>query len=310
MPTHEPTTPLLLALAGPTSSGKTTIATALSLIFAPPPLHTHRDLGTNPLTIIHADDFYRPDSQIPTRADGTQDWDCPEALDLTRLHTVLCTVRDGGEIPRDLVRQGGLEDGEPSGGAGAKDNSKSEGTTTEEVKAEHDGVHGVQNSPISAEKLTALRHKLSLWPANAKERRIVLIEGILLFSPVPPLSTLTPIFNVRILLRTTRDAAKRRREARAGYVTLEGYWQDPPAYFDEVVWPGFVRAYSGLFLEGDVEGSPDEDEVQKLGIEIGPLLGDEAQREGKERGGIELERLLDWIVDLLEKTLVSPREAI
>jgi len=303
MPHHE-ATPLLFALAGPTSSGKTTIATALSLIFAPSPSDTPSTLGTHPLTIIHADDFYLPDSQIPTLENGTQDWDCPEALDLTRFISVLHTVRDGGEVPWDLVRQGGLEDGERGGGTGAKENLELAGNTAEEQEAELDGIHGVKNSPISANKIAALRHRVSHWPKEAKERRIVLVEGILLFSSQAPLSALTALFDVKVLLRTTQKAAKRRRKARAGYVTLEGFWQDPPGYFEEVVWPGFVKAYGDLFIEGNVEGRPKQDEVNKFGIAVGPLLGDEIQEHSKERAGMDLERLLDWIVDVLEEAFL------
>ena len=307
MPYHG-ATPLLFALAGPTSSGKTTIATALSLIFAPSPSDAPRTLATNQLTIIHADDFYLPDSQIPTLENGTQDWDCPEALDLTRFVSVLHTVRDGGEVPCDLVRQGGLEDGERGGGTGAKENLKLEQNTADEPAVELDGVHGVKNSPISATKIAALRHRVSRWPNEAKERRVVLVEGILLFSSHAPLSALTALFDVKVLLRTTREAAKRRREARAGYVTLEGFWQDPPGYFEEVVWPGFVKAYGDLFLEGDVEGRSKEDEVNESGIAVGPLLGDEIQEHSKEKAGMELERLLHWIVDLLENAIVGRKD--
>lgn len=54
-----PSPPLLIALSGPTSSGKTTLAHALTRILP------------NTL-LIHADDFYRPDSEIPLTEDGLQ----------------------------------------------------------------------------------------------------------------------------------------------------------------------------------------------------------------------------------------------
>lgn len=32
-----------------------------------------------------------------------------------------------------------------------------------------------------------------------------------------------------------------------------GVWNDPPGYFDNIVWPGYVKAHSSLFSGGDVE---------------------------------------------------------
>ncbi|KAK0513990.1 hypothetical protein JMJ35_003712 [Cladonia borealis] len=60
--------PLLIALSGPTSSGKTTLATALRHIFAPP---------TYPpgILLIHQDDFYKTDEEIPLTEKGIKDWD-------------------------------------------------------------------------------------------------------------------------------------------------------------------------------------------------------------------------------------------
>jgi len=32
-----------------------------------------------------------------------------------------------------------------------------------------------------------------------------------------------------------------KRRSKRGYVTTEGYWTDPPEYFDTIVWPYFVK---------------------------------------------------------------------
>ena len=208
-------------------------------------------------------------------------------------------------MPQDLVRQGGLEDGERAGRSGAKEVVTLEGKTTAEIAKELDGVHDVKNSPISAEQIAALRYKISGWPEEAKKRRIVLVEGILLFSPQAPLSALTELYDLKILLRSTRAAAKTRREARNGYVTLEGFWQDPPGYFDEVVWPGFMKAYGGLFVGGDVEGSLDEEQIDRIGVKMGPLLGDAIRYEGEEKNGEELQAVLDWIIEIIAEEMTG-----
>lgn len=132
----------------------------------------------------------------------------------------------------------------------------------------------------------------------------------MLFSPAGAgasngLSLLTELYDIRVLLRSTRSAAKRRREARNGYVTLEGFWQDPEGYFDRVVWPGFERVYGGLFLGGNVEGKVDGDKAAEMGVLVGPLLGDGdggEDQEGQKKG---IESVLKWIVELLGKALTG-----
>lgn len=336
-----PPPPLLVALAGPTSSGKTTLASALSLIFSPSSSSNTTTTNTQPqatfnsLIIIHADDFYLPDSQIPTLPDGTQDWDCPEALDIPRFRSVLSAVRSGADVPHDLIRQGGLMDGERGGGSEHHNNNN--------------GVHGISAAdkrppPISPDTINALRERVSQhWTERARQRRIVLVEGILLFSPLPPsppaphlrssdtttpttpatLSNLTPLYDIKFLLRSTRTAAKRRREKRNGYVTLEGFWRDPEGYFDRVVWPGFVRVYGPLFEGGNVEGkkivgggggggdgggSLEDDGPGE--VLVGPVLGD-GEEEG-DQGSVDdgdgkkgLEGVLAWIVDVLGQELAG-----
>ena len=51
------------------------------------------------MTLIHADDFYKPDSQIPVNKDGVQDWDCAGALDIVKFRETLLKVKEGGEVP-------------------------------------------------------------------------------------------------------------------------------------------------------------------------------------------------------------------
>jgi nicotinamide/nicotinate riboside kinase len=36
------------------------------------------------------------------------------------------------------------------------------------------------------------------------------------------------LFDTKLFLRTSYETAKKRREARSGYVTIEGFWEDPP----------------------------------------------------------------------------------
>lgn len=228
-PSTDANSPLLLALSGPTSSGKTTIANALSTIFS------------NSL-IIHADDFYKSDSQIPLK-DGLQDWDCADSLDLEKFWGVLQDVKNGGEVPIDLVHQGGIED----------------------------GVHGHTVKGMSEDVIKVLRAEVEAWPEVLKRRKLVIVDGFLLFGEsVRHMSS--SIFDMRILLRARYQDAKRRRESRNGYVTLEGFWQDPPGYFDKIVWPNFVAEHGWMFHGEDVEGDFERSAVDCYGSTVvGPL---------------------------------------
>jgi nicotinamide/nicotinate riboside kinase len=86
--------------------------------------------------------------------------------------------------------------------------------------------------------------------------------------------------DIRIFLQGDYEELKARREKRQGYVTestqfyhilatnpiisgpnpfvLAGYvWQDPPGYWDNVVWPAYYETHQHLFSNHDVEhGDP------------------------------------------------------
>ena len=98
----------------------------------------------------------------------------------------------------------------------------------------------------------------SLWDVNT---RFVIVDGIMLFNEGSPLiatPSATPDsanpLDLALFVRAPYFDLLKRREARAGYVTLEGFWVDPPGYFDDIVWPGYVKSHSYLFEDGHVDG--------------------------------------------------------
>ncbi|KAG8531075.1 uncharacterized protein KY384_004432 [Bacidia gigantensis] len=266
-PTPKSQRPFLIALSGPTSAGKTTIATLLTSIFSsdPSPSPTPTDFG---FTLLHADDFYKPDSQIPTHPTGVQDWDCAEALDVHKFRDVLLDLKAGGEVPKGILSQGGLED----------------------------GVHGsAKGADSRREFVERMRGEVSAWPSQLlKGRRVVLLEGFLLFGHSIK-DDIGVLFDLKILLRARREKAKERREGRNGYVTLEGFWQDPEGYFDDVVWPNYVREHAWLFEGGDVEGSVSAGVVKGCGageeVEVGPA------------GEEEVEEVCEWVIGCMRAGL-------
>lgn len=74
---------LLVALGGPSSSGKTTVASAL-----------HHLLANS--TLVHLDDFYFPNERIPVDPEtGEQNWDVPEAIDFALFADHITNLKRG-----------------------------------------------------------------------------------------------------------------------------------------------------------------------------------------------------------------------
>ena len=236
------TQPTLLGLSGPSSCGKTTLARLLTSIFP----HS---------SILHADDYYFPDSKIPMR-NGVQDWDCAEAIDIKRLVGALKRMKAGESV--EAVR-----DGLP---------------TTETPAAE------AARSAVDDPLLERLRSVVGNWEADMKAQRpgwarpqLILIDGFLLFGD--SVREIRDQLDIKILLRSKYEDSKKRREAREGYETLEGFWQDPPGYFDQIVWPNFVKNHGFLFVDGDVQGQVNGAVAKDLGIDVVPGMGQRALEE-------------------------------
>ncbi|KAK4122604.1 hypothetical protein N657DRAFT_681607 [Parathielavia appendiculata] len=113
-------------------------------------------------------------------------------------------------------------------------------------------------------------------PPNAKPKiRICLLDGFLLYAP-PHFSRVMSLLDVKLFLRVSKTKALQRREARDGYVTLEGFWKDPPGYVEQIVWPNHVEAHRWMFhqggkVDGGEEGGGGEldwEAVRRAGISV------------------------------------------
>lgn len=107
------------------------------------------------------------------------------------------------------------------------------------------------------------------------------------------MAAVLPHLDIKIFLRASYARAKARREARDGYVTLEGFWADPPGYVDKIVWPNYVAEHAWMFEDGDVEGKYKTDVLERETIRVpdgGDLDGD-------------MDKILAWMVDLILEEL-------
>ncbi|QDS73978.1 hypothetical protein FKW77_008444 [Venturia effusa] len=250
---------LLLALSGPSCSGKTTLARLLRSTLSP---HAF---------ILHEDDFYKTDKEIPVKSvtiNGTQqelqDWDCLEAVDVEALCDMLRFVRAEGRVK-----------------------SVEEGFEGKEDRNE------VGDVDVDSTVVGEWRDRFGeLFDEVGREGdvRVAIVDGFLLFSE--EMGRVRDLFDVKLLLRTSYRMVKRRREGRKGYVTLEGFWEDPEGYVDAIVWPNYVKDHKFLFKEENVEGELDEVVCGKLAIQAMEGLGEEG-----------MTSVFVWACRILEKEL-------
>ncbi|KAK4901338.1 ribosylnicotinamide kinase [Elasticomyces elasticus] len=240
----QPTNAILVGISGPSSSGKTTLARLL------------RDIFAN-VFILHEDDFYKTDADIPVNPNGVADWDCLGAIDLPALQHALEHIREHGTSPPDFYS-----------------------------KEDRNSVGKVD---VAESEVEDLKWKASRWMFQDVPP-IAIIDGFLLYSE--EMKAVRDLFDVKIFLRTDYKTAKDRREARSGYVTLEGFWKDPPGYVDNVVWPNYLKDHAFLFKDGNVEGEPEDDRLQDLAIRAMPVDAQE-----------NMTACLHWAYGVIEEAL-------
>lgn len=214
---------LVIGIGGATSSGKTTLAKNLAGVFA--------STGTpiSAVRVLHQDDFTYPPDRMPWNEKWqVTDWDTPHgSIDYARMARVLGHLREHGDFP-----------------SGYKSN--------EHLRSEYDcNLSDAQRREWS-ERFHALR-EVAVEGGNAPSVTIVLVEGFLLYFS----AQVRRLIDIPLFLRVSRAEMDARRKSRSNYVLEDGtVWEDPPFYFDEIVWPAYVEAHDGLFA-GDVEsGTP------------------------------------------------------
>ncbi|KAF9183442.1 ribosylnicotinamide kinase [Haplosporangium sp. Z 27] len=169
-------------------------------------------------SIIHQDDFYLPEDKLPLDPKtGLANWDCPEAIDFASLNSTLAFVKEHGEFPKGFDS---LEGKNPVG---------SKATST----------------PIPDHVLDGWREQIlgQIPLENRSNTKFVIVDGFILYVD----EQLRKSIDVKFFLTASYQILKERRESRKGYATLEGYWEDPPGYFDDVVWPNYI-SFNGPFV--------------------------------------------------------------
>ncbi len=195
--------------------------------------------------ILHQDDFYKAEEEIPI-TNGVRNWDCKEAVDFEEFISTLDYISHQDRLPPLLVSK--------------------------------EDANEVPDSGVSNEFIECLRKRVTIH--NDGKRKVCIIDGFLLYHD----PQIIPRLQLRILLRADYQTLKARRNARSGYVTLEGFWKDPPNYFEDIVWPEYLAHHSHLF----------QDKQQQQ-------LADEYTDVIHLAKGWSMTELVSWAVEIIEK---------
>ncbi|CDH57614.1 nicotinamide riboside kinase [Lichtheimia corymbifera JMRC:FSU:9682] len=159
--------------------------------------------------VIYQDDFFKSDSDIPMDPKTKlQNWDCPNALDFDKLNECVHYAIEHCKLP--------------------------EGFVSKEEENKHDGSTQVSKHVLEG---------LSKLATALEDTLFLIVDGFMLYWD----QELYQQFDCKIFITASYTTLKTRRESRQGYVTTEGYWADPPGYFDAIVWPEYVRWNQHLF---------------------------------------------------------------
>ncbi|KAJ2306187.1 ribosylnicotinamide kinase [Coemansia sp. RSA 2706] len=75
---------------------------------------------------------------------------------------------------------------------------------------------------------------------------LILVDGILLFYDDASDTAPGTECDAGVFIHAHYKTLKQRRESRSAYVTKDGIWEDPPGYFDAIVWPNFEKYHSSI----------------------------------------------------------------
>lgn len=107
------------------------------------------------------------------------------------------------------------------------------------------------------------------------------------------MASIQPYMDIKLFLRVSYAKARARREARSGYATTEGFWKDPPTFFDKIVWLNYVTDHKWMFEGDNVEGKMKENVLKEWNVKA----------QNDKEPDVDLETTLKWAVETLMKEL-------
>lgn len=159
------------------------------------------------------------------------------------------------------------------------------------------GASGVSDAEVQRQReaVVSWLSEAKLPPVSVNSVTICILDGFLLYPDPAKRSiprSITDLLDLKLFVRSSYERTKARREARKGYVTLEGFWEDPEGYVDEVVWPNYVAEHRWMFEDGDVDEGEVVEAVRDEGILVAPGKGERSMGE-----------LLGWCVETIDREI-------
>ncbi|KAI8994972.1 P-loop containing nucleoside triphosphate hydrolase protein [Pilobolus umbonatus] len=160
--------------------------------------------------VISQDEYFKTDSEIPIdEATGLENWDCPGAIDFKLFGD---HIHDVKEHPEVYLK---------------KENN---------VQNEHISLHHVDLNHLKRVFSPCIRD------IESKDVTLIVVEGFMLFTE----NTIWKHFDRNYFITASKSTLHTRRESRRGYTTIQGFWEDPPGYFDKIVWPEYLKWNASL----------------------------------------------------------------
>ncbi|ORY33384.1 hypothetical protein BCR39DRAFT_463559 [Naematelia encephala] len=204
---------VIIGIGGASCSGKTLLAKHV------------RSVLPSGSTILHQDDFAPPIDQVPySKKYGVQDWDDPPTCILwDEFRATLKYIRIHGTLPN--------------------------------LHTSHDHLNKQVELELDPMVKEAWRIEFQRFNAemNGEGVEVVwfIVDGFVLYWDQ---QDVVDKLDIRIFLQVPHDLLKRRREERQVYVLQNpddaaagGVWSDPPNYFEEIVYPAYIKAHEHLF---------------------------------------------------------------
>lgn len=224
------TTPgvLTIGVSGSSSSGKTTLCASLSSVL---PSCLSRT-GTR-LLFLHCDAYGKDFADLPKAASGGLDADSRDSVEFAEIHGAIDHIRHTAQLPEDYPRHEFIEN------------------DLRRAQQQLDPAF-VTNVLLSLDRASID------WGAFSA---IAVIDGFLLYHDPALRSKL----DLKLLMRTSKEEAKQRRFGRYGKNAAvedsEEFWKTR-SYFEDCVWPNYVKEHAFIFPNRDVEATVDVDELE------------------------------------------------
>ncbi|CAB4374212.1 unnamed protein product [Rhizophagus irregularis] len=217
-----------VGISGASCSGKTTLVRWLEKIF--PNIQT-----------VYQDDFFKPEKEIPIDpVTKLNNWDCPEAVDFNEFTKVLHQLRTTGTLPSTFQSKESKNERKDIETIELNDLAEELSKKVKNLLKEKkdDDNNNNDNNDDNHNHNNHNHHNHHNDDDDDDEWNILLVDGFLLYVDQDVINEL----DTKLFVNASYDTLKTRRENRSVYVTIEGFWVDPPNYFDDIVWPNYAKA--------------------------------------------------------------------